>query len=40
MFFCFGTLLITLSIFVSAVWAGDVEDGNAAHAKMDYGTAR
>ena len=33
------TLIITLSICVGAVWAGDVEDGDAALVRKDYVTA-
>ena len=29
----FATLIITLSFFVSAVWAGDIEDADAAFVK-------
>ena len=35
----FITLIITLSICVGAVWAGDVEDADAALDKKDYVTA-
>ena len=35
----FTTLVITLSICVGAVWAGDVEDADAALQKKDYVTA-
>ena len=35
----FTTLLIVLSISASAVWAGDVEDADAALLKKDYVTA-
>ena len=35
----FTTLVITLSICVGAVWAGDVEDAVAALIKKDYVTA-
>ena len=35
----FTTLVITLSICVGAVWAGDVEDADAAFLKKDYVTA-
>ena len=33
----FTTLVITLSICVGAVWAGDVEDADAALLKKDFG---
>ena len=35
----FTTLIITLSICVGAVWAGDVEDADAALDKKDFVTA-
>ena len=35
----FTTLVITLSICVGSVWAGDVEDADAALQKKDYVTA-
>ena len=35
----FTTLIITLSICVGSVWAGDVEDADAALLKKDYVTA-
>ena len=35
----FTTLIITLAISESAVWAGDVEDAEAALQKKDYVTA-
>ena len=35
----FTTLIITLAISASAVWAGDVEDADAAVKKNDYVTA-
>ena len=33
------TILITLAICVGAAWAGDLEDGVAAHEKKDFTTA-
>ena len=33
------TLLLTLCLSVGAAWAGDVEDGYAAHEKKDFVTA-